>query len=406
MKLLSLGNFDKKIFFCLLTYLLLSLIITLIYRIYLSKEENIRINISLSILSEFFFNIFFIIPDLIIRKNKNKEETNGISFNTINYIFNNPYKINYKGIQYLFISFIILLIYFYGTDIYITIYKEPSAILKNDANKSLKIIYLFILSKLIDKSNFYKHQYLSLVIIALMGIIRFIMNALELNYEFKFPDFLLPLFFLFLFPFIESSIFFIIKHYMENKYYTPFFICFIMGIIISVISFIMFLIFTNIACGQSRVCEILSQKTIISENIAYVILIIESIINSLLLFIEILTINHFTIFHLMLLHGIINLILNIINFQNKNYYQQIIIIITFIIEIFAILVFVEMIILNFCGLNFNIKNNIIFRAEDEINKLGKISDYDESAIREESLTNVMGNTDVDDNEENNNFTNS
>ena len=65
-----------------------------------------------------------------------------------------------------------------------------------------------------------------------------------------------------------------------------------------------------------------------------------------------------------------------------------------------------MIILNFCGLNFNIKNNIIFRAEDEINKLGKISDYDESAIREESLTNVMGNTDVDDNEENNNFTNS
>ena len=112
------------------------------------------------------------------------------------------------------------------------------------------------------------------------------------------------------------------------------------------------------------------------------------------------------LFHLMLLHGIINLILNIINFQNKNYYQQIIIIITFIIEIFAILVFVEMIILNFCGLNFNIKNNIIFRAEDEINKLGKISDYDESAIREESLTNVMGNTDVDDNEENNNFTNS
>ena len=70
MKLLSLGNFDKKIFFCLLAYLLLSLIITLIYRIYLSKEENIRINISLSILSEFFFNIFFIIPDLIIRKNK------------------------------------------------------------------------------------------------------------------------------------------------------------------------------------------------------------------------------------------------------------------------------------------------------------------------------------------------
>ena len=405
--LLSLGKIDKKIFFCLLAYLLLSLLLSLMYRIYFSKKENDRINISLSIFSEFFLNVFFIIPELIIKKNKNtnKEETNRISVNTINYIFNNPNKKNYKGFQYLFISFIILVIYFYGSDIYMAIYREQSSILRNDSNKSLKIIYLFILSKLINKSNFYKHQYLSLALIALMGVIRFIINILELDYEFKFPDFLLPLFFLFLFPLIESAIFFIIKQYMEYKYYSPFFICFVMGIVISAISLIMFLIFAFIECGESQVCEVLSAKTVISENITYVFLVIESIINAFFLFIEILTINHFTVFHLMLLYGIFNLVKNIIYISKKNYYQKIIIIVSFIIEIFAVLVFVEIIILNFCGLNFDIKKNIIFRAEDEINKLRKISDYDESSIRDESLTNVLGITDVDDNEENNNFIN-
>ena len=55
-----------------------------------------------------------------------------------------------------------------------------------------------------------------------------------------------------------------------------------------------------------------------------------------------------------------------------------ILIIPCLIEIFAISVFIEIIELNFCSLNINLKKNIIFRAGSEIISLNKTIDEDSS----------------------------
>ena len=46
-------------------------------------------------------------------------------------------------------------------------------------------------------------------------------------------------------------------------------------------------------------------------------------------------------------------------------------IVTYFLEIIAVLVFIETIELNFCGLNMNLKKNIIFRADNELYLINK-----------------------------------
>ena len=61
----------------------------------------------------------------------------------------------------------------------------------------------------------------------------------------------------------------------------------------------------------------------------------------------------------------INSIFNLV--KNYSIGELITIIITFLIEIFSIFIFLEIIELNFCNLNFNIKRNIIIRSNRDIN---------------------------------------
>ena len=69
MKLISLGSFDKKIFLILLIYLILQILTRVIQRYYFSKLKKYSLNISLSIIVDLGSDIFFIIPELIIKKN-------------------------------------------------------------------------------------------------------------------------------------------------------------------------------------------------------------------------------------------------------------------------------------------------------------------------------------------------
>ena len=104
--------------------------------------------------------------------------------------------------------------------------------------------------------------------------------------------------------------------------------------------------------------------------------------------VEIVTINIFTVFHLILLYPFGRIVQNLIDFSNYNIYEHITIISTSFIEIISILVFVELIILNFCGCNYNIKKNIIFRAEEEINNLDNFYDDNDDNLNIESDENI------------------
>ena len=97
-------------------------------------------------------------------------------------------------------------------------------------------------------------------------------------------------------------------------------------------------------------------------------------------FLKVLTINNFSVFHIIIFISFNDFINNIfrIFFEKYSYDLKLIVIITFSFEIFAIFVFIEIIELNFCGLNLNLKMNIMNRAKSEINLL--IGEKNESDI--------------------------
>ena len=75
-----------------------------------------------------------------------------------------------------------------------------------------------------------------------------------------------------------------------------------------------------------------------------------------------------------------------------------ILIATCLIETFAILVFIEIIELNFCSFNINLKKNIITRAGSEIQSIYKASEEDSSMDDSNSnLTNEQNENSEDNN---------
>ena len=72
-------------------------------------------------------------------------------------------------------------------------------------------------------------------------------------------------------------------------------------------------------------------------------------------------------------------------------------IVTYSVEIFAVLVFIETIELNFCKLNVNLKKNIIFRADVELDSIYKVQkgivDNDSVSNNSESLNDIESNND-------------
>ena len=73
--------------------------------------------------------------------------------------------------------------------------------------------------------------------------------------------------------------------------------------------------------------------------------------------------------------------------------------VTYSVEIFAVLVFIETIELNFCGLNMNLKKNIIFRADNELYLINKSRTENEDNISESNDSERLN--EVDTNIENN-----
>ena len=96
----------------------------------------------------------------------------------------------------------------------------------------------------------------------------------------------------------------------------------------------------------------------------------------------------------------------IIIFTETLIFEQIIILVTFIIDIFAVLVFVEILLLNFCRFNRNVKKNIISRAGVDIAYILDSDDNyeDDISINEvysiEDLKNIKKNDDLNINKEN------
>ena len=103
-----------------------------------------------------------------------------------------------------------------------------------------------------------------------------------------------------------------------------------------------------------------------------------SIFTSSANFLLLVLINYFTVRHLVIFFFFIEFNDNILEIIGKfEDFKFIIIIITSLIEVFAIFIFYEKIELNFCGLNVNLKKNIIYRAESDIYSILDINEEKE-----------------------------
>ena len=251
------------------------------------------------------------------------------------------------------------------------------------------IIFLNVFTSMLSKNKLYKHQYLSSGIMVLCGIGINIVNV----YPLELKD--LPLFILaMIIEIIYTLAITLAKYGMDYKFCSPFEITFYEGFFALIFNIIFLIISTNISLADDfkynnlfTITEYKGKKYLDNFyayfeklNFIEISLFIVSMFGRLLynLFSHI-TIKYFTSSHIFLI--LIMGELSAFDFRNKNKDGRFIVsIIIFIIEFLMILIFCEIIELNFCGLEKNTKKNILQRTI-----LAEYEDNNEDELTNDSI---------------------
>ena len=261
-------------------------------------------------------------------------------------------------------------------------------------------IFLFISSILIFKMRYYNHQFISIIIIILLEIIRSIFKILFKNIKNEgknintFDEFLFQL----LRASLQSIFFGYSKVLMEFKFFSPFKVTYTFGLISLLIAFIIYIIFSYITVDENKsYCfvkynnncyidnfySIFSNFTFIQFFGLFIYSILFAAINVLFNFI----IKDYTICHIFLSYQLFAFE-TCFELENNTILSIIINIISILIEIFITLVFLEIIQLKFCGLDKNIRENIQKRAIlDYENVQDRKSNLPDAYIDENYITN-------------------
>ena len=208
------------------------------------------------------------------------------------------------------------------------------------------------------------------------------------NEKFELPTDFLSLVPLLLFPLVDAIQYYKLKYFMQYYYYSLPFIGLLVGIIFTILSTVLYSIFTNLDIDKNNFFNLFSTTTKRIENLSWIsilIYIIQSLLYCFCFIARLLIINDFNVFYLIIPFSINTLINSIFDIWKKfNIYELIIIIITFLIEIISTFILLEIIELNFCGLNNNLRKNIIKRATKEKGLIYEINRRDNSLDSSES----------------------
>ena len=328
----------------------------IIEALYIKTPKMININFLLSFPIPNILHLIFILLLIYKKRNKNKSRINSeeIEQNYPNAPINN--KEQEKGISaknkflmILFVSSIDYIAMFLSSYFWITD--------KNYINTwPVNIIFMTLFSYWILKTKLYKHHYLAIATIIIFGIIYniimdvFTYENITKNYKNYISFFFTEILF--------SLNYFLIKYLMHIKYMISYEILFYEGVFELALGIITYIITTSI----NKLDNFIDFCKEIKENPLQVLVIIGLIIINFLyntfLFI---IIDAFSPFHIFLSNVLSEFIVFIYTFFefNENYdYTKIILgFILLILCLFMILVYIEIIELNFCGLsNMTIKN--------------------------------------------------
>ena len=349
---------------------------------YIQKGKAEPENILLILIISHGSLIFFILFECWLRKtiskkipSEDKSKGKSESKKILKYIYhdNNKKKLDVKKFLILLLMIILELIYDASLTFYKKINSEYSDLVMEEIYKFMDILFLLLIFRLMHKIMFYRHQYISLFIIILMGLIRFSRIFMKIFKE-EMDDFYdyISFSFIIILPLIDSIKMFVLEKYMKDNNYSPFFICFLIGVVYLIFSFIVLVSFRNVDCGDSEICKSL-KDIVLKPNIGQIfLLIIYSILYAWEHYMKFYIIYGFTAFHSILIvtfGEVINCFFEL--FFDFNIIELIIDITTYSLEILGVLVFIETIELNFCKLNINLKKNIIFRAHNETDLIYK-----------------------------------
>jgi len=331
--------------------------------------------------SYYFGRLLCLIPEYIIKSCFRKEKNLTQKKSNIKYIYNDQLKnikcsdiLNIIGISILSLMQSLFLLYLLiGVFLDIDIPENDNTNDNNFANLGkFSFIYImyFILSKFILKRNYYKHHYFSICIITIIELTKYFYSE-YLKGE-GISDIILGIILLLIISLINSSTNIYKKFLIEKKYFSIYKTCYIFGFINIIIIIIIDLIVSSLSgiCKSEESCYVLKIKSFFNELISIKITIYLTL--SILSGIFGITVNYiltnYSPFHLILPFAIFMFIFEIfININSLNNIMTILIFLFGIFEFILILVFLEIIELNFCGLSKNTKKNIRIRCKNDIN---------------------------------------
>ena len=413
---ISVGKCDKKYFFLVLAAIIINIILffsSFGILIYALKYGNLMENI-INPISCFFFKNFteslMIIPGIILKKKTSLKQTSlkptskprkSQLLENINELIaiQNPKHFNIKDKIYFIIFVILSILLDAGFLVYVLfLYKKFFNLIIDKYYFQFELIILFLISKLRYKFEFYKHQYISIIVITIFEVVNLVIQYFT-GIE---GEFFYDLFFNIGYAFFHSLMIIYIKELIENKYFSPYKVGYTFGLIKLVIGTIVLIIASFFQCEEDYCLLEYNKKKYFAHifsifTLSGLMMLGFYLFRAILVMINYIIINDFSVLHSFLLiycSEIIGIKLILLDINTNLYYFIYYIVVYLGLGIFFILLFLEVIELNICGLSFYVKSNIQSRAMKELllfNDEGDDSDEEEE-IEENNSTNVeLGN---------------
>jgi len=385
---ISLGVFKLKYLLYCVLYFILEIII--MFFIYDFDEDNKKIFQKHRMLDSFCFILGYLlnfIPIWINYKCSKAKVDSGLieEKNSIKYIYNNPYN------QYLSTKDIIK---FFGMCLMLLSLEFVELILKKLNKENLqyeddfllfKFLVVFLLPKYFSEV-YYKHKNISIIIFILIEIIKNIFYLIrDKEYKKDYSNFIIITFLRVIYSSLSAFYYLYIKDLMRHKYISPYKCNFMIGIInFPLFLIIMFIIsFTPLGKKENdeylcdNIFELFQDIANLNNNIVYIILLILLPFIYGLLLIDInKTIYDFTVYHIFIPLLVSAFIKDIVMTDLNDVCSLTFLISSFIIELIMILVFLEIIEVNFCELNKNLKRNIEDRGVIDSSLTNEDDDFD------------------------------
>jgi hypothetical protein len=365
--------------------------------------DNFNQTLLLDFLLNYAGNLLCFIPLLFVndRPNIDNSDINSklakTNYGIIKYLYNDPQKLKKKDIVFIIIISLLKLFVDFLDHFEDIIIRNYEVYLKNELF-FVEIVLWFFFSKYVLKMPYYRHQYVSVIGVMILRAIKLahmiFISVKPKNIIYEVYILLLEL----LSIVIESICFGYLKGLMEYKFWSPYKCCFIVGIINTPIVLIIYFIVTYIPCHSEFLCGENEHYDNIIEAFSnlepkeYFLLILYSISFGIHGVLNNRIIHKFTFYHLLIPTQLYYFIDSIIekfpdNDEEKdkdNTFDLVFEIFFFLAELLMYCIFIEIIELNFCGLNRNVKKKIQERA---------IIDYSLDEGSEDSFFEGMGDDD-------------